>query len=62
MKRILTVFLTLTVLLGLLPVISIPAAAAEVPGDWTTYRAASEYLKPGEEDSDKVYKPEAGYK
>ena len=58
MKRTLTICLILTMLLGLFPVMAVSTSAAELPGDWTTYRAASEYP----ENSDKPQKPEAGYK
>ena len=58
MKKILAICLALTTLLGLIPVLALSASAAEVSGDWTTYRAASEYP----ENSDKPQKPEAGYK
>ena len=49
MKKILAICLILTTLLGLIPVMALSSSAAEVPGDWTTYRAASEYP----ENSDK---------
>lgn len=56
MRKILAICLILTTLLGLIPVMALSASAADVPGDWTTYRAASEYP----ENSDKPRKPEAG--
>ena len=58
MKKFLAICLVLTTLLGLIPTMALSAAAADIPGDWTTYRAASEYP----ENSDKPQKPEAGYK
>lgn len=62
MKKIVIVCMLLTLLFGLLPVATLPAAAAEVPGDWTTYIAASEYPAEGEDTTGRVFKPEAGYK
>ena len=61
MKRILAISMLLTLLLGLLPTATLTASAADVPGDWTTYIAASEYPAEGEDTTGKVYKPEAGY-
>ena len=58
MKKTLALCLILTTLLGLIPAVALSASAADMPGDWTTYRAASEYP----ENSDKPQKPEAGYK
>ncbi len=62
MKRILTLCLILTMLSGLLTAMAIPTAAADIPGDWTTYIAASEYPAEGEDTTGRVFKPEAGYK
>ncbi len=62
MKRILSVFLALSMLLGLTCAMAMTAAAADVPGDWTTYIAASEYPAEGEDTTGRVFKPEAGYK
>ncbi len=58
MKKILAIFLTMSMLLCMIPAMAVTTHAADVPGDWTTYRAASEYP----ENSDKPQKPEAGYK
>ncbi len=58
MKKVIAICMLLTLMLGLCSVAALPGAAAEVSGDWTTYRAASEYP----ENSDKPQKPEAGYK
>ena len=56
MKKIFAISLMLAMLVGILPILSLPATASDMPGDWTTYRAASEYP----ENSDKPQKPEAG--
>ena len=58
MKKLLSLLLILAMLLCMIPAMAIGAHAADVPGDWTTYRAAAEYP----ENSDKPQKPEAGYK
>ena len=58
MKKIFAISLMLAMLVGILPILSLPATASDIPGDWTTYRAASEYP----ENSDKPQKPEAGYR
>ena len=62
MKKVIAICTLLTLLLGLLPVVALSTAAAEVPGDWTTYIAASEYPAEGEDTTGRVFKPEAGYK
>ncbi len=63
-KRILALILCAVMMLTMIPVMTLTASAAEVEGDWTTYRHAGDYydpedLEPGEEPP--VYKPEAGY-
>jgi len=55
MKKILAMLVILSMLVSMAVVVP---QAADIPGDWTTYRAASEYP----ENSDKPQKPEAGYK
>ncbi len=59
MNKFLAIFLTLAMLLCLIPAMAVTTHAADVPGDWTTYRAASEYP---EGDDVRPQKPEAGYK
>ena len=61
MKRFFAICMLLSLLLGLLPAAVLTASAADVPGDWTTYIAASEYPAEGEDTTGKVFKPEAGY-
>ena len=58
MKKFLAFCIMLSMLLCTIPAVAVMTHAADVPGDWTTYRAASEYP----ENSDKPQKPEAGYK
>ena len=57
MKKTLAICLILTMLVGMLPLLTL-SVGAEIAGDWTTYRAASEYPT---EDDGKPQKPEAGY-
>ena len=58
MKKIVSTLLIIAMLFCMIPAMAVISHAADVPGDWTTYRAASEYP----ENSDKPQKPEAGYK
>ena len=65
-KKVISTLMALAMLLSLVCVMSVPAsAAAENEGDWTTYRAASQYPPegyiPAEGEAPKVYLPEAGY-
>ena len=64
-KRIISLLISAIMLLTMLPVVTLTTEAANIEGDWTTYRTASEYDDPDAEfDPDaepSVYKPEAGY-
>ncbi len=62
MKKLFAVLLTLSMLWVAASLMTFTTQAADVPGDWTTYRAAAEYPAPDEDTTGKVYKPEAGYK
>ena len=64
-KRIIALIICAVMLLTMIPVALLSTGAADVEGDWTTYRFANEYddpdetLAPGEDPP--IYKPEAGY-
>ena len=64
-KRILALILCAVMLLTMIPVVVLTTGAADVEGDWTTYRSAGDYDDPEEETEEgeepSVYKPEAGY-
>ena len=64
-KRIIALLICAIMVLSMIPVAAFTAGAAEVDGDWVTYRFANEYPdEDEEEDPDAeptVYKPEAGY-
>lgn len=61
-KRILALLLCAVMLLTMIPVVTLTVGAAEIEGDWTTYRDATEYPVEGEEeDPDRVYNPAPGY-
>ena len=61
MKKLFAVLLMLSMLLASASLMTFTTQAVDIPGDWTTYRAAAEYPAPGEDTTGKVYKPEAGY-
>ena len=64
-KRILALIICAVMLLTMIPVVVLTTGAADVEGDWTTYRAAGDYDDPDETlaegEEPPVYKPEAGY-
>lgn len=64
-KRIISLIIGTIMLLTMIPTFALTIGAADISGDWTTYRTASEYDDPNAEfDPDaepSVYKPEAGY-
>lgn len=61
-KRILALLMCVVMMLAMIPVFSLTAVAAEIEGDWTTYRDPVEYPVEGEEeDPDRVYNPAPGY-
>ncbi|MBE6585496.1 MAG: hypothetical protein E7645_03090 [Ruminococcaceae bacterium] len=62
MKKLLSFALIISLLSGILLAMPMATHAVDLPGDWTTYRAAAEYPLPDEDTTGKVYKPEAGYK
>ena len=55
MRKVLALIVAAMMIISMIPVMAITTSAADVEGDWTTYRAASEYP----ENSDKPQKPEA---
>ena len=60
--RILAMLLCAVMLLCMIPAIPMTVGAAEIEGDWMTYRDATEYPVEGEEeDPDRVYNPAPGY-
>ena len=61
-KRIFALLMCAAMLLSMIPVVVLSTSAAEIEGDWITYRNAVEYPVEGEEvDPDKVYPPAPGY-
>ena len=60
-KRILALIICAVMLLTMIPVAALTIGAAEIQGDWTTYRSADEYETAGEGEEPIIYKPEAGY-
>lgn len=64
-KRIIALLIAAIMVLSMIPVMSLTTGAADVEGDWTTYRFANEYDDPDEEpdpnEEPSVYKPEAGF-
>ena len=61
-KRIASLILCVAMLLTMVPAVALTVGAAEIEGDWTTYRDATEYPVEGEEvDPDRVYNPAPGY-
>ena len=64
-KRIIALIICAIMLLSMIPVALLSTGAADVEGDWTTYRGAGDYddpdetTEPGEEPA--IHKPEAGY-
>ncbi len=59
MKKLFVALLLFSMLLASASLMTFTVQAVDVPGDWTTYRAAAEYP---EDDGGKPQKPEAGYK
>ena len=60
-KRILALIICAVMLLTMFPVAMLTTGAADIEGDWTTYRSADEYETPEEGEEPIIYKPEAGY-
>ncbi len=60
-KRILALIICAVMLLTMFPVAVLTIGAADIEGDWTTYRSADEYETPEEGEEPIIYKPEAGY-
>ena len=60
MKKALALIVVLTMMLSMIPVVAITASAANVPGDWTTYRFTGGYKEP-EPDEEVSYTPAPGY-
>lgn len=60
MKKVLALIVALMMIVSMIPVMAITTSAANVPGDWTTWRSAGGYKEPdpGEEPS---YCPAPGY-
>ncbi len=60
MKKVLALIVALMMIVSMIPVMAITTSAAEVDGDWMTYRSAGGYKEPepGEEES---YTPAPGY-
>ena len=64
-KRVISLLVCTAMLLAMIPLSLTTVGAADIKGDWTTYRFANEYDDPNAEvDPDEeptIYKPEAGY-
>lgn len=60
MKKVLALIIAAMMIISMIPVMAITTSAADVEGDWITYRSAADYEEPeaGEEES---YKPAPGY-
>lgn len=55
-------FVALLMILSSIPAMTFTASAAEVVGDWDTYRAATDYKEPDPETGEiKAYRPAPGY-
>ena len=60
-KRIIAFIICAVMILTMIPVVTLTTSAADVTGDWTTYRSADEYETAAEGEEPPIYKPEAGY-
>lgn len=60
MKKALSILMILLMIISTMPVMAIHSSAAEVMGDWTTYRASDGY-NPPPEGEDPSYTPAPGY-
>ncbi len=62
MKKLIALIVCAMMLLSMIPMVALPAGAADIEGDWMTYRQANDYNEPdpdtGEEPS---YRPAPGY-
>ena len=56
MKKALSILMILLMIISTMPVMAIHSSAAEVMGDWTTYRASDGY-NPPPEGEDPSYTP-----
>lgn len=45
-KRIVALLISAVMVLSMIPVVTLGTAAADIEGDWTTYRFASQYPSP----------------
>ena len=63
MKKLVTLLVIMSMLLCMMPVMAIPTAAADIPGDWTTWREANDYNHPVDEvtGEETGYRPAPGY-
>ena len=63
MRKFLALLVCVVMMLTMIPAVLLPVGAADVEGDWMTYRQANDYNEPdpdtGEEPS---YRPAPGYK
>ena len=60
MKKVLALLIAAMMIVSMIPVMAITASAADVEGYWTTYRSATDYEEP-EEDEEPAYKPAPGF-
>ncbi len=62
MKRFLSLLICAVMLLTMIPVACLSVGAAEVEGDWTTYRQANDYYAPDPDTGEEPpYRPAPGY-
>ncbi len=60
MKKVLALIIAAMMIVSMIPVMAITTAAADVEGNWTTYRSAAGYDEP-EEGEEESYTPAPGY-
>ena len=60
MKKVLALIIAAMMIVSMIPVMAITTSAADVEGDWITYRSAAGYEEP-EEDDEPSYTPAPGY-
>ena len=62
MRKLLSLFVCAVMLLAMIPVATLSSGAAEVEGDWMTYRQANDYNEPDPDTGEEpAYRPAPGY-
>ncbi len=60
-KRTLSLLIAVILLLSVIPVVSLPVAAADIEGDWDTFRVRADYVEPEDPNEEHIYTPAGGY-